>query len=79
MSLNRREFLELAAATDGARPRRRRSPPRAQDSADVIRIGIAANGPRTSDPEPDHAGLRQLGDRADVRAAGAPARTATSR
>jgi peptide/nickel transport system substrate-binding protein len=49
MNVNRREFLEFAAAATalsvvGA------GTARAASSADVVRIGIAANGPRTSDP-----------------------------
>jgi peptide/nickel transport system substrate-binding protein len=49
MSLSRREFLELAAATTALSVAGLHAA-RAQDSGDVIRIGIAANGPRTSDP-----------------------------
>ena len=49
MSLRRREFLELAAAS-AALSMIGFNAARAQGASDVIRIGIAANGPRTSDP-----------------------------
>jgi peptide/nickel transport system substrate-binding protein len=49
MSLNRREFLELSAAA-AALGLSGPGIARAQSADDVIRIGIAANGPRTSDP-----------------------------
>ena len=49
MSLNRREFLELSAAA-AALGLSGPGVARAQSADDVIRIGIAANGPRTSDP-----------------------------
>jgi peptide/nickel transport system substrate-binding protein len=49
MSLRRREFLELAAAS-AALSMVGFNPARAQSASDVIRIGIAASGPRTSDP-----------------------------
>jgi peptide/nickel transport system substrate-binding protein len=48
MNLKRREFLEMAAAATALGAMGVRTA-RAQ-SADVIRIGIAAGGPRTSDP-----------------------------
>ncbi|WP_454855686.1 ABC transporter substrate-binding protein [Rhizobium binxianense] len=48
MNLKRREFLELAAAATALGAMGVRTA-RAQ-TADVIRIGIAAGGPRTSDP-----------------------------
>jgi peptide/nickel transport system substrate-binding protein len=50
MSLKRREFLELAAAATALSATGIPSTANAQKSTDVIRIGIAAGGPRTSDP-----------------------------
>src|SRR5688500_14025895 len=49
MSLNSSEFLELSAAA-AALSLVGPGIARAQSGDDVIRIGIAANGPRTSDP-----------------------------
>lgn len=49
MSLKRREFLELAAAS-AALSMIGMGAARAGSNTDVIRIGIAAGGPRTSDP-----------------------------
>jgi peptide/nickel transport system substrate-binding protein len=49
MSLKRREFLELAAAS-AALSMVGIKTARAASSPDVIRIGIAANGPRSTDP-----------------------------
>jgi len=49
MNLRRRQFLELSAAT-AAVSMLGTTFARAASDPDTIRIGIAANGPRTSDP-----------------------------